>query len=212
MKKTDLEGDRPSRPTDAVRVWDTVVRVGHWALVLLFVVAYLSGEEESLLHVYAGYGVLGIVVFRILWGVVGTRHARFTDFVYGRAETLRYLKSILALRPIHYLGHNPLGGWMIVALLISLLAVNWSGMELYGVQGHGPLAGGAATLLAPAHADDDEAGSERESVWEEIHEVLANLAVVLVLLHIAGVVSSSLVHRENLVRAMITGNKRARDG
>ena len=191
-----------------VRVWDIAVRVGHWSLVGLFVVAYLSGEVElEALHAWAGYGVLGIVAFRIVWGFIGTRHARFIDFVFGWAQTRAYARSLLRLEPTHYLGHNPLGAWMILALLATLLLLSWSGLEVYAVEGKGPLAAHAVTLVTPARAHDrnGDGKEEHESLWEDVHEFLAHLSLLLVLLHIAGALVASLIHRENLVRAMITG-------
>jgi cytochrome b len=193
-----------------IKVWDIGVRVGHWSLVALFTVAYLSGEGEvETLHAWAGYAILGIVALRIVWGFVGTKHARFSDFVFGWRATAAYARSLLSFRPKHYLGHNPLGGWMIVALLATLLVVCWSGLELYAVEGKGPLAQATLAPVAEARADDDEKNSAHESLWEDVHEALANFCLLLVILHIAGALGASLIHRENLVRAMITGRKRA---
>jgi len=197
-----------------VKVWDIAVRVGHWSLVALFTLAYLSGEGElETLHAWAGYAIIGVVAFRILWGFVGTRHARFSDFVFGWRATAAYARSLLALRPKHYLGHNPLGGWMIVALLVTLLVLCWSGLELYAVEGKGPLARITVTPVAEARADDDrdKRDGKPESLWEDVHEALANFCLLLVFLHIGGAIGASLVHRENLVRAMVTGKKRSPD-
>jgi len=193
-----------------IKVWDIAVRVGHWSLVVLFAVAYLTGEiDVETLHAWAGYVILGIVLFRILWGFVGTRHARFTDFVFGWRTTAAYARSLLTLRPRHYLGHNPLGGWMVVALLVTLLLVSWSGLELYATEGKGPLAGGSTVLVGSAQANGKEAREDGgDSLWEDVHEGLASFCLMLVVLHIGGVLVSSLLHRENLVRAMITGRKR----
>ena len=211
-----------------VRVWDPLVRVFHWSLVAAFTVAWISGEEWDDVHEIAGYVVLGLVAFRVVWGFVGTRHARFTDFVRGPATVARYLASLLTPHPTHYLGHNPAGGWMVVALLAANLALCVSGLELLAAEGRGPLAAVqapadaamAAVLPAAARAngdDDDrrrgrerERGGDGEDFWEDVHEVLANLTLALVLVHIAGVIVSSALHRENLVRAMVTGRKRAR--
>ncbi|NWG86769.1 MAG: cytochrome b/b6 domain-containing protein [Hydrogenophilaceae bacterium] len=195
-----------------IKVWDPAVRLFHWALVVLFAVAYLSGEESEALHAYAGYGVLGLIGFRLVWGFLGTKHARFSDFLYGPTATLRYARALMAGKPIHYLGHNPIGGWMIVLLLLSLFGACWSGLKLYAIEeGKGPLARVPA-IIAPAKADEaggaDEAGEE---FWEEVHEVLSNLTLALVFIHIAGVVVASRLHRENLARAMVTGYKEKQD-
>lgn len=198
---------------ERIKVWDIAVRVFHWTLLVVFFVAYFSGDEEDLLHVYAGYGVLALVAFRIVWGFVGTRHARFADFVYGPAATLRYVRSIFSSRPLHYLGHNPLGGWMVVALLLGLIGTCWSGLEAYGQEGHGPLAQHGRLLVSSASANDEEDGerkgeAEADEFWEEIHEAFSNATLVLVFLHVAGVLIASAIHRENLVKAMITGYKK----
>jgi cytochrome b len=197
---------------ERIKVWDIAVRIFHWSLVVLYVVSYLTGEDESDLHNYAGYGVLGLIVFRLAWGVIGPRHARFTDFIYGPSKTLEYAKSLLNRRPAHYLGHNPLGGWMIIALLVSLFITCWSGMEYIGSKGEGPLAVNSGMVISAAVANDDEDEDEGEEegdeFWEEVHEVFANLTLLLVILHIAGVIAASLVHRENLIKAMVTGYKR----
>ena len=194
---------------ERIKVWDIAVRTIHWSLVVLYVVSYLTGEDESDLHNYAGYGVLALIVFRTAWGVIGTRHARFSDFIYGPGKTLAYAKSMLSRQPIHYLGHNPLGGWMVVALLVTLFITCWSGMEYIGSKGEGPLAGYSSTVIGVALADGDEGeGEEGDEFWEEIHEVFANLTLFLVILHIVGVLAASLVHRENLAKSMVTGYKR----
>jgi cytochrome b len=199
-----------------IKVWDIAVRVFHWSLFVLYFVAYVSGDDESVLHVYAGYGVLALVAFRVVWGFVGTRHARFSDFVFGPAATMRYVRSLVSRKPLHYLGHNPLGGWMVVALLLCLTLTCWSGLEAYGEAGKGPLAAHEIRVVSSAAANDEREGriergrrgaAEEDGFWEEAHEVLANLTLFLVFLHVAGVLVGSAVHRENLIKAMITGYK-----
>lgn len=192
-------------------VWDLGVRLFHWSLVVSFFVAYFTGESEGDIHIYAGYVVAGLVVFRVIWGLVGTRHARFSDFVASPAETLAYFRSLFAGHPRHYDGHNPAGGWMVVLMLLALIGVSWSGLEVYGAEGHGPLAGDVE-LIATAYADEDEhdgdeGENEREEFWEEIHEFIVNLTLVLIGIHVSGALISSLMHRENLIGAMITGYK-----
>lgn len=202
---------------ERVKVWDIGVRLFHWSLVGLFTLAYLSGDDASTLHAYAGYGVIALIAFRVVWGFVGTRHARFADFVRGPGATIAYARSMLSGKPAHHLGHNPLGGWMVVALLLSLAATSWSGLEAYAAEGHGPLAAQVGGIIPSALADDDD-DDERErgeddrggEFWEEAHEVLANLTLLLVFAHLAGVAVGSVLHRESLVKAMITGYKTIR--
>lgn len=206
---------------EPVYVWDRYVRIAHWTLAAAFFTAYLSGEEESLVHVYAGYLVGALVVSRVVWGVIGTRHARFTDFVRPPAAAIGYLRSLVGGAVVHYRGHNPAGGWMVIALLLGLGVTVATGLKVYGLEGEGPFAVAAVTDANPDTMSDDEVQSVRaakkarkreEHFWEEVHETAANLTLGLVVLHVAGVVLSSLRHRENLVRAMVTGYKRSRDG
>ena len=183
-----------------IKVWDPVVRLFHWALVGCFTVAYLSGDEWIKVHVLAGYGVAVLVGLRLVWGVLGSRHARFADFVRSPRAVFGYLGDLARGRARRYVGHNPAGGGMIVVMLIALVLLCAVGLALYLEQG------GALWPIAAGW-------SERESGWgewlEEGHELLANLMLVLVFVHIAGVVVESLVHRENLIRSMWTGRKRA---
>jgi cytochrome b len=183
---------------DTVKVWDPLVRLFHWGLVGAFTIAYLSGEEFLALHVWAGYAVFALVLIRLVWGVVGTRHARFADFVRRPRVVLTYLKDVTAFRARRHLGHNPAGGAMAVALLISLVLLSISGLALYGAEEFsGPLAG----LLQGSASGWGE-------LLEETHEFLANFTVLLVVLHLGGVLLASLQHHENLVRAMLSGRKR----
>ncbi len=198
------------------RVWDPLVRLFHWSLVIFFTIAYLTGDDEGDLHIISGYIVTGLVLFRLLWGFIGTRHARFTDFVTGPGKVFGYLGSLLSGRPRHYAGHNPAGGYMVLALLAGLAVTCYSGLAYYGSEGQGPLAATPVPAITQAYADEDEGAyeggegmenGEGNEFWEEIHEVAANLTLALVFLHIAGVIIASRLHRENLVRAMITGRK-----
>jgi cytochrome b len=201
--------------SNEIRVWDPLVRLFHWSLVVAFVIAYLTGDELEDVHVLAGYFIAGLVVFRLIWGVVGTRHARFSDFVFSPPTVIAYLKDILAFRAKRYIGHNPAGGAMVVALLISLSMATLSGMKLLAVEeNEGPFAAIQIENISPvaiAMADEDEDEhdeGEEESVWEEVHEFFVNFTLLLVLLHLAGVALSSIAHGENLPRAMVTGTKR----
>lgn len=165
------------------RVWDLPVRLFHWLTVACFAGAWLTAESERwrLLHVNLGYAMAGLVAFRLLWGLVGTRHARFASFVRGPRAVAQYLRSLVSARPQHHQGHNPAGGWAVLALL-----------------------GLTAVTAASGWATYSEWGGE----WfEEAHEVAAHALLLLVGVHLAGVVLSSWLHHENLVRAMVTGRK-----
>ena len=209
-----------------IKVWDILVRLFHWSLVIAFAIAYFTAEEENSWHIYAGYTVLGLVIFRVFWGLVGTQYARFSNFVCSPSTVVHYMKSLIASNPKHYIGHNPAGGWMIIALLVSLLLVTVSGLKLYAEEeGQGPLAGvkSKVTLISSAYAadeDDDDKDNERqdgdkneqkEEFWEEIHEASTNFTLLLIFFHITGVLVSSRLDDENLVKAMITGKKKQKN-
>ena len=207
----------PSRPASAL-VWDPLVRFGHWALVAAFAVAYLSAEEEAggpdPLHVWGGYVVGVLVVLRVVWGFVGPRHARFSDFVRSPIVALVYFKDLLYGRARRYIGHSPAGGAMVIALLVCLAATVATGLIAYGEEGKGPLAVVMVTDAneAGSRALAERRGGETESTIGELHGLMANITVALVVAHIFGVVIASVMHKENLVLAMITGRKRrARD-
>ncbi len=200
-----------------VYVWDKFIRVFHWSLVILFVASYLTGENDSELHVYSGYAIVGLVLLRIIWGLVGSRYARFSNFLRQPKIIIEYAKSMIAGTPKHYLGHNPLGGLMVVALLLMLTITTFSGMKLYAVEeGKGPFAASTQLNLnmintANAAEDDDENPEENdngdEELWEEIHELSVNVMLLLIMVHIVGVAVTSKLHHEGLVKAMITGYK-----
>lgn len=212
-------GEKPGRTPGTVRVWDRFVRVFHWTLAGAFFVAYFTEDDLLTLHAWAGYLVGALIVLRVIWGFVGPRHARFTDFLYSPWKAWRYLLALLTFRAERHLGHSPAAGAMVFALLAGLALTVWSGLETYAIEeGLGPLAGPAAverqassasSLLILASDETAKSGDGGDSIWEAVHEAISNLMFIFVLLHIGGVVVASLVHRENLVRAMITGDKRA---
>ncbi len=171
-----------------VRVWDSVVRLFHWSLVSVFFVVYVSGEDWLGLHAKAGYFILGLLTVRFVWGFVGSRYARFDDFIYKPSEILSYLKDVTRLRARRYLGHNPAGGAMIVVVLLSLLITSVTGLMAYT-------------------SEESTLGGLWQEILEETHEGLANLSVFLVFVHLIGVLIESLLHDENLIRAMVTGRK-----
>ena len=172
------------KTTDRIRVWDLPTRLFHWLLAATFAGAWLTADSERWIgvHTTLGYAFAGLIGFRLVWGLVGPRYARFTSFVRGPAAVKRYLLSILTLRPEHHVGHNPAGGWAVLALL--------------GL--------GALTALSGYATFNDFGGH-----WlEELHEGAAGAMLALVFVHVGAVLLSSLIHRENLVRAMWNGFKR----
>lgn len=181
-----------------VRVWDPLIRLFHWTLVAAFCLAWLSEDDFINLHVWAGYTILGLLLVRLAWGLVGSRYARFNDFVRAPSTIIAYLKDVTGFRARRYLGHNPAGGAMIVALLITLLASTLSGLAVYGAgEFSGPFA--AVFVNAPHFWAE---------LFEEVHEFFVNATLMLVALHLFGVLLSSFQHRENLVRSMVHGMKR----
>ncbi len=181
-----------------IRVWDLFIRVFHWGLALLFLAAYVTEEDILVIHVWAGYLILGLIGLRIVWGFIGTSYARFSSFVFGPETVIQYLKDTLRLKAKRYIGHNPAGGAMILVMLLSVVLTCITGVAVYGVEGAGPM---ASWLV--------NAGEWLHEPLEEVHEFFANFTVTLIVIHVAGVIIEGLVHRENLVDAMITGNKRA---
>ncbi|HYR05080.1 MAG TPA: cytochrome b/b6 domain-containing protein [Gallionella sp.] len=168
-----------------ILVWDVPTRVFHWLLVLSFTGAYLTAESELYrdIHVVLGYTLLGLLAFRLLWGFSGTRYARFRSFLFKPGEVVAYVLSLLKGKPAHYVGHNPAGSVAIWLLL-----------------GLGILSGATGVMAFQSIGGD---------VVEELHEFVSNTMLIMVFIHIAGVVVGSVLHRENLVRAMITGFKSA---
>ncbi len=202
---------------DKVYVWDLFVRFFHWSLVVLFVISYITGENESLAHIYSGYGIITLLVLRVVWGFIGSKHARFGDFVRKPSVVMQYGRELLTGRAKRYLGHNPLGGAMVLAMIASLSLTTLSGLKLYAVEeGKGPLASATSLpMINSAYADDDEHDDdehehegEGEEFWEEIHEFGVNLMLLLIALHLAGVAYSSRAHNESLLKAMINGYKK----
>jgi cytochrome b len=181
-----------------IKVWDPLVRSFHWILVAAFFAAYLSEEDFLTLHVWAGYTVAAALAIRLLWGFIGTQHARFTDFVTSPSTAMRYAKDVLLLRARRYIGHNPAGGLMIIAMMISLVMTAFSGIAIYGAEEH---AGPMAAMFV-------NSGERWENILEEVHEFFANFTLFLVFIHVGGVLFESLIHRENLVASMINGFKR----
>lgn len=168
-----------------ILVWDIPTRIFHWSLVACFVIAYLTSESErwQLWHVTAGYTFGALLTFRLVWGLVGTRYARFGNFIQGPKQVARYLGSLLTRHPQHYVGHNPAGAWAIVGMIgLGLLTVltGWASFNDYG------------------------------DWFGELHEGIVNVLLLVIAIHIGGVIISGFLHHENLVRAMVNGYKQGK--
>jgi cytochrome b len=172
----------------SILVWDLPVRVFHWLLAISFAGAYATSGYDSLryVHVTFGYTVAVLIAFRLIWAIIGTRYARLSSFSYGPQAVRDYLGSLLARSPRHYVGHNPAGSWAIYAIVTLGIFTTGTGFARYN------------------HLVGKWIG--------EVHQVAGNAMLGIVIAHIAGVLVSSLVHRENLAKAMLTGYKSGHPG
>ncbi|PWW04296.1 cytochrome b [Hoeflea marina] len=181
---TMMEADG-AMPSATVRVWDPLVRIFHWSLVGLFGFAFATGDEWSGPHELAGYAIAALVAVRVIWGLLGSRHARFSSFVARPSKVAGFLSDTARLRAQRHLGHNPAGGAMVVALLIAISVIAASGYMM---------------------TTDRFWGVD----WvQSLHEAAVYGTLGLIALHVGGVLLASIEHSENLVAAMITGRKRA---
>jgi cytochrome b len=186
------------KPTpSSVKAWDPLIRVFHWSLVFFFLLAFITEDDWMDLHVQAGYAVSFLIGFRLVWGLIGTHNARFMSFVKSPSVVKSHLSKMLSLKPSHYLGHNPVAAVMVILLLLNVVLVSFTGIVTIATEGQGPL---ADTFFA----------TWRGEWMEEIHEFFANFTLLLVFTHVAGVVFSSFLERENLAKAMVTGKKKFR--
>ncbi|MDF1589813.1 MAG: cytochrome b/b6 domain-containing protein [Gammaproteobacteria bacterium] len=185
--------------TSKIKIWDLPVRIFHWLLVACFATAYLTEDDFMTIHTYAGYTIMGLLSFRIIWGIIGPQHACFSDFVQTPSSVLAYLKDIFFNRAKRYLGHNPAGGAMVIALIVSLLLTTITGLAAYATE---EAAGPLVSLM-------DMTPNVIYDGAEDVHEFFANFTLALIFFHIVGVVIASLSHKENLVKAMVTGYKQS---
>lgn len=169
--------------SQAILVWDVPTRFFHWCLVGVFSAAMLSADSKSMLlaHAVFGYLLLALICFRLIWGIVGSRYARFSEFVRTPAAVIAHLRAMINGNPGNHVGHNPLGALAIVGLLTLGIIVTTSGVSTFNGFGGKPV--------------------------EKLHEAVAYLMLAIALAHVIGVIASSVLQRENLVKAMATGRK-----
>jgi cytochrome b len=183
----------------SIRVWDLPTRLFHWMFAVLILLLYASGEFGMLdmrWHFWLGYATLALVVFRALWGLFGSQTSRFGDFVRGPAAVARYVKAQMSTNAHVSIGHNPLGGWSVLALLLSVLLQSVTGLFASdGIDTDGPLtaqvSGYTVKLMTRLHH------------WNE------NVLLLLIALHVAAVLFYLLVKHDNLIVPMLTGRKQA---
>lgn len=200
-----------------IRVWDPLVRIFHWSLVVAIAVTWVTSEDSIQWHEWIGYAALGLIGFRLIWGIIGPRYARFTQFIRSPGEVIGYIKDLLGRREKRYIGHNPLGGLMVVALLLMTAATGFSGW-LMAEPDRLAMLPDMPAIAAPAFAGSDEQNEDREedgereggeSSLKDIHELLANMLLLLIFAHVGGVIYAGYRHKDKLAMAMITGNKAA---
>ena len=184
-----------------ILIWDIPTRLFHWTLAVSFAVAWLTSESDEWLgvHVFFGYLMLGMVAFRVLWGLVGTHYARFSSFWFGPNDALTYLRQVMKGHAQRHIGHNPTGSAAIYLLLLLTVVVGLTGFFTLGTEEQ---QGAAAGWLSVAQG----------RTFKKLHEAFAIGMLLLVIGHIAGVVIESVLHKENLARSMVTGTKLAPNG
>jgi cytochrome b len=179
-------------------VWDLPTRIFHWMLVVLVGVDLFlispRGGLHTLAHFIAGYAIAGLILFRLAWGFAGSPRSRFADFLYGWPVVKRYTGRLFRLDPPHSIGHNPLGGWMIVVLIVTVTGMIVTGLFAAGRSAAGPLAGMIPLAIA--------------TLARSLHKLLSNFLIALIMAHLAGVAADWYLTGDNLVKAMLTGRKR----
>lgn len=173
-------------------VWDPLLRVFKWSFTLMFLLAYLTEGEQEIFHYFAGFMLLGLIVFRVVWGVIGTQNSLWASFMSSWQGVKQHFFQLVRLQKHTYEGHDPIGGWMIVLMLLTIGLTALTGMALLAEDNLGPFANSAIANLP-------------HDPLEEVHEFLANLSLLWVVIHIVGVIGVSVLNKTNLVRPMITG-------
>lgn len=181
-----------------IQVWDPLVRLFHWLLAVCFVIAYVLEDDMLNLHVLVGSIIFGLIIFRLIWGFMGTKHSRFADFISSFKQIMQHLRDLVSLHPARHTGHTPVGGVMIFLLLFGLLLLTMSGVMLYALEG----------ALLPFAGLMTAADFDTAVLIENLHGLIADILMLFVLFHIAGVLLESYLQKQNLIRAMFTGYKK----
>lgn len=191
----------PANDLQPTLIWDLPTRLFHWVLAGSFALAWLTSDSDAWLavHVFAGYLMLGLIGFRLLWGFLGSHFSRFASFWFGPKAAARYLKQVMRGQAARHVGHNPTGSLAIYILLALTAVVGAAGILTLGAEEQHGLAAGWFSF-------------SQGHFFKEVHEFAANLMLLVVGGHIAGVVAESVLHKENLARSMVTGLKKAGPG
>ena len=195
--------------SDFVKIWPLWLRLFHWLLVAAFLTSYLTGDDYRSVHVWSGYLIIALLLLRIVLGVFSSGYASLRGWRCSPRAALVYVGGLLRGSSRRYLGHNPAGACMSMALVLVLSATLATGLALHGVHGSGPLAMMMSEQVVADMSTDHDEEDAAEEFWEETHELFVNISLALVILHVLGVLASSWRHRENLPRSMLDGRKRA---
>ncbi|MDX8394826.1 MAG: cytochrome b/b6 domain-containing protein [Mariprofundaceae bacterium] len=178
-------------------VWDPLLRIFHIILVACFLIAYFMEDTILQLHLLVGSTLFGLIIFRLYWGIFGAKHAKFSEFTFSIKQIIQHIRSLICWQKSHHLGHTPAGGLMIFFLLAGLLLMSASGIILYSLENN----------AVPFANQFDHMDVDTIIFIEMLHSLLADILMLAVLFHIAGVLVESLLQKQNLIGAMISGYK-----
>ena len=201
MKLPKSDGTRSGEPPGQVMVWDLPTRLFHWLLLIFVIASFVTAKIGGLsmqYHEWSGFAILTLLLFRLAWGFMGSRESRFSTFIKGPTSVVRYAANLMQPDAPRYLGHNPLGGWSIVAMLLSLLLQAGTGL----------FANDDIFTTGPLY---DLVSKEFSDSITRIHNFNQGILLLLIGMHVFAVFFYLLFKRENLVTPMITGMKHWRD-
>ena len=204
-----MTSGRETSGTTPPDLWDPVVRISHWGLAVVVLLNAVLTKGGSLIHVWIGWVGLTLLALRLVWGLFGPAEARFSAFPPNPRAAIGHLRDLVARRPRPYRSHNPAGALMVYLLWALLAVVIGTGVAMTGTTPLGAVERQVAIESADwSTLDLGESDREGRKALEEVHEVAANLILFLVFLHVAGVLVEGRLMRRNLVRPMLTGDRR----